>query len=603
MKQDQAGATSGLKSHYPSSLFSMIVRLWWHFGVRRRWQFALVVLLMLAASLAEILSLGMIVPFLALLAAPERALEHPFIASVASVVGVNKSADLLFWTVGAFCAASLVAGAVRLALLHVITRYSYALGADLAVELYSRALFQPYVVHTARNSSEVINAIVGKSALTIAGVIVPVLNLCSSIVLAAAILTALLAIDLWVALGAGVVLGTVYAVILAVTRRQLRSDSEIVARESTKVLRALQEGLGGIRDVIIDNTQHTYLKIFQAADRPMRLAQARTTVISGSPRFLVETAGIILIALVAVAVVSREGGAAGAIPVLGALALGAQRLLPVFQLAYGSIASMRATQASLMDTLMYLDQPAGDNVSDNGEPPISFLSTISLSEVSFTYDAQSPLVLKNVSLDIRRGARVGFMGPTGGGKSTLLDIVMGLLEPTRGSLLIDGRIVNGRNRRSWQARLAHVPQNIFLSDATVAENIAFGQDSAGIDMERVRSAALQAQIAGAVESWPLGYDTKVGERGLKLSGGQRQRIAVARALYKRADVIIFDEATSALDSETERALMEAIDSIGEGCTILIVAHRLSTLEKCDEIFELRDGAIVRRGNHAALIGS
>lgn len=264
---------------------------------------------------------------------------------------------------------------------------------------------------------------------------------------------------------------------------------------------------------------------------------------------------------------------------------------------------MRATQASLMDTLMYLDQPAGDNVSDNGEPPISFLSTISLSEVSFTYDAQSPLVLKNVSLDIRRGARVGFMGPTGGGKSTLLDIVMGLLEPTRGSLLIDGRIVNGRNRRSWQARLAHVPQNIFLSDATVAENIAFGQDSAGIDMERVRSAALQAQIAGAVESWPLGYDTKVGERGLKLSGGQRQRIAVARALYKRADVIIFDEATSALDSETERALMEAIDSIGEGCTILIVAHRLSTLEKCDEIFELRDGAIVRRGNHAALIGS
>jgi ATP-binding cassette subfamily B protein len=292
---------------------------------------------------------------------------------------------------------------------------------------------------------------------------------------------------------------------------------------------------------------------------------------------------------------------AAAIPVLGALALGAQRLLPVLQQVYSSIAIIRGAEASLRDTLALLDQPLPKYVEGVNFAPLPFVHEITLQGVGFSYAGSSLRVLRNVDLVLPRGKRVGIMGSTGSGKSTLLDIVMGLLKPTEGNLNVDGVPINDKNCHNWQAHIAHVPQSIYLADGSIEENIAFGLPRKDIDLERVRQAAQQAQIHDLIESWSQKYQTNVGERGVRLSGGQRQRIGIARALYKRADLIIFDEATSALDSETERTVMEAINLLSSDLTILIVAHRLTTLQGCDFVVELSHGEVARVGTYQELV--
>jgi ATP-binding cassette subfamily B protein len=310
---------------------------------------------------------------------------------------------------------------------------------------------------------------------------------------------------------------------------------------------------------------------------------------------------MLLITALAYTLAQQSDGIEKTIPILGALALGAQRLLPVLQQAYGSWSGIQSGQASLQDTLKLLDQPVPDDVDQPAVKPLAFQQYIDLKQLSFRYSPQTPWVLRNVDLTIAKGSRVGFIGTTGSGKSTLLDIVMGLLQPTDGSLEIDGRPVTPTSNRAWQAHIAHVPQAIFLADSTIEENIAFGVPKDQIDPERVRQAAQQAQIADIIETWPEQYKTFVGERGIRLSGGQRQRIGIARALYKQADVIIFDEATSALDNETELEVMQAIETLGDDVTVLIIAHRLTTLRMCSRVVELANGGVHRTGSYAEII--
>jgi len=374
-----------------------------------------------------------------------------------------------------------------------------------------------------------------------------------------------------------------------------------MARESVQVIKSLQEGLGGIRDVLIDGSQATYCQVYRNADLRLRRAQGNSAFISASPRYGMEALGMLLIAALAYSLAQQDDGIAKAIPILGALALGAQRLLPVLQQAYGSWAGIQSGQAALQDTLNLLDQPLPSYADQPAAEPLSFKHTISLKQLAFRYSPQTPYVLEQINLTIAKGSRVGFIGATGSGKSTLLDIVMGLLEPTEGTLEIDGKPVTPGNNRAWQAHIAHVPQAIFLADSSIEENIAFGVPPDQIDHERVRQAAQQAQIADIIETWPKQYQTFVGERGIRLSGGQRQRIGIARALYKQADVIIFDEATSALDNETEQAVMQAIEGLNENLTILIIAHRLTTLKNCTQIVELSECGIKRTGSYQDIV--
>jgi ATP-binding cassette subfamily B protein len=266
------------------------------------------------------------------------------------------------------------------------------------------------------------------------------------------------------------------------------------------------------------------------------------------------------------------------------------------------LAHLRSGKGFLADVLDLLDQPLPAHADAPLPPPLPFQHAITFDHVGFRYAPEAPWVLKDLNLTIRKGSRVGFIGGTGSGKSTLLDIVMGLLHPVEGALAIDGTVITPENYRAWQAQIAHVPQSIFLADTTIAENIAFGVPRDKIDFLRVRQAARKAQLAETIEAMGKQYDTRVGERGIRLSGGQRQRIGIARALYKQAKVIVFDEATSALDNETERAVMEAIDSLDQDLTVLMVAHRLTTLKNCTQIIELAEGTMRRSGTYQEIVG-
>jgi ATP-binding cassette subfamily B protein len=316
-----------------------------------------------------------------------------------------------------------------------------------------------------------------------------------------------------------------------------------------------------------------------------------------------EALGMLLISIFAYAFAQTTGGIANSIPILGALALGAQRLLPVLQQAYAAWSSIQGGRISLQDTLELLDQELPGFANQLSDKPLAFKKKITLNQVSFRYAPETPWVVENVGLDIFKGSRIGFIGETGSGKSTLLDIIMGLLRPTAGTFDVDDQTITMENQRAWQMRIAHVPQDIFLADSSIAENIAFGVVKEQIDYERVRDAARQAQIASIIDTWARGYETVVGERGVRLSGGQRQRIGIARALYKRADVIIFDEATSALDHETEQAVMQSIENFDDGLTVLIIAHRITTLKNCSQIIEFGDGGIKRIATYKEIINS
>jgi ATP-binding cassette, subfamily B, bacterial PglK len=577
------------------SVFKLLNRLWFHISPRRKRQYAMLLFLMIFASFAEILSIGMVLPFLGVLTSPDRIFELPFLQPLIQLLGIKTSNQLLLPITVAFGIAAILAGAMRLLLLWTNIRLSFATGADISISIYRLTLYQPYSVHVARNSSEVINGISNKANSIIHTVILPTLTLISSSIMLFAILIALLVVEPVIALALFGGCGVIYILIIGLTRKQLLIDSQCIATESTQVIKSLQEGLGGIRDVLIDGSQAVYCDIYLKSDSPLRRSQGNIAFIGTSPRYAMEALGMLLIAVLAYTLTQQEDGIAKAIPILGALALGAQRLLPVLQQAYASWSNIQAGQAPLRDTLILLEQKTPDLTAQSDVKPLLFNKHISINNLSFRYSQQSPWVLKGINLNIKKGGRIGFIGTTGSGKSTLLDIVMGLLSPTEGSLEVDGKTVSINNARAWQTHIAHVPQAIFLSDSTIEENIAFGVPKDKIDYERVKQAAKQAQIANIIESWPKQYKTFVGERGIRLSGGQRQRIGIARALYKKADVIIFDEATSALDNVTEQAVMQAIEGLSNDLTILIIAHRLTTLKSCTQIVELNEGKLIRTG--------
>jgi ABC-type multidrug transport system fused ATPase/permease subunit len=585
------------------SLYLLLHRLWSHIAPRRRSQFGALFFLMIAASFAEVVSIGAVLPFLATLTSPESVFRHPIAQPAINFFGLTAPGQLLLPLTVLFAFTAIISGAIRLVLLWAQTKLGHAIGADLSISIYRRTLYQPYSVHVARNSSEVIAGISGKANGVVYFTLLPLLTILSSIVILTTILFALLAIEPFIASVAFAGFGAIYALVIMLTRKRLARDSQRVSHEQTQVIKALQDGLGGIRDVLIDGTQSTYCKIYRKADLSLRQGNANIQMIASSPRYGIEALGMVLIAMLAFVLAGRSAGIATAIPVLGALALAAQRMLPALQQTYSCWASLRGGQASLADALVLLDQPLPSHADGPLPTPSPFQDAICFNNLSFRYTPQGPWVLRGLDFTIPKGSRIGFIGTTGSGKSTLLDIVMGLLSPTEGSFSIDSNPVTERNCRAWQTHIAHVPQVIFLSDTTIAENIAFGVEPDQIDHARVRWAAEKAQIALTIESWNFQYDTVVGERGIRLSGGQRQRIGIARALYKKADVIVLDEATSALDNDTEFAVMEAIDNLGSELTVLIVAHRLTTLRNCDWIVELGNGSVSRIGTYQEIVGN
>jgi ATP-binding cassette subfamily B protein len=580
----------------PQSTRTLLLGLWNRLSRRRRTQLGLLLVVMLASGAAELLSLGAVLPFLAVLSDPERLWQQPLVQALGSWLGITQASQLLLPATLAFAFAAVLAAVIRVANLRLNGRLAAAVGSDLSCEAYRRTLYQPYAVHVQRNSAAVITAITTQIDSTV-GALNALLQLITSVLVAAALLTGLLLINAPVAIAAAALFGSCYWALAFTIRRQLHSNSHKVAVASRQQLKALQEGLGAIRDVLLDGSQLTYLQIYRQADRPQRQLQAKNTFLGSFPRFALEALGMVGIALLGALLVLQRGNGAAVIPLLGVLALGAQRLLPALQGIYNGWATLKSYNAAMGGVLAMLNQPLTPQVSV--AKPLPLRESIRLKGVHFRYGPQQPEVLQGLDLEIRRGERIGLIGSTGSGKSTAVDLLMGLLAPTAGRVLVDGADLHDPEHPqrlvAWRAEIAHVPQSIYLTDSSIAENIAFGVPRQQIDLARVKQAAEQAQIASFIEASREGYLSFVGERGIRLSGGQRQRIGIARALYKKARVLVLDEATSALDSSTEEAVMAAVEGLSKELTIVMIAHRISTVQRCDRIIRLEHGSVVDHG--------
>tara|TARA_A100001015_G_C15035808_1_gene736157 strand:- start:353 stop:2131 length:1779 start_codon:yes stop_codon:yes gene_type:complete len=588
------------KRNKSNSLIDLFKRLWFHIHKKRKLQFLLLLSLTLITSVAEVVSLGAVLPFIGILTQPDEVFSSPWLKDFISLFNINSGEELVLPLTVAFGVAAILAGGLRLLLLWVSIKLSNATGADLSIEVYKRTLYQPYKIHLERSSSEIISGITQKvSAAT--GVLLSITAVITSLCIFGSIMSTMLYVDPFVMIVAGSSFGFAYGLIAFVTSKKFELNSISIASQQTQVVKALQEGLGAIRDVILDATQHIYTNIYQKAVLVLMKANGENRFMNQAPRYAMESLGMVLIAIFVLALTSRPGGVAAALPLLGLLALGAQRLLPLMQQIYGNWSTVAGSHAALSDVVDLLDQPFPKHYSESIQSPIKIKELISLKNISFRYSKKSPWILNNFSIEIEKGSRIGLIGATGSGKSTALDLIMGLLEPTQGELLIDNIAINESSINSWRQTVAHVPQTIFLADTSIASNIAFGVPPDKIDMSKVKEAADKAMISEFIENKAEGYDEIVGERGIRLSGGQRQRIGIARALYKEATIIVFDEATSSLDDETEKVVMEAIRNLGKELTLIIVAHRLTTLKNCSQIIELDQGRVSRIGSYEEII--
>jgi ATP-binding cassette subfamily B protein len=583
------------------STYELIFRLWKLLSKRRKKQYFLLMILMLISTFAEILSLGSVIPFLGILLTPETVFESPYLAFFINFFNFESANELVFPLTLMFIVLSVLAGGFRLSFLWISTRIAFNSGLDISHEIYNRTLHQPYLVHVSRNSSEVVSGIVNKVNGVVFWTIIPVVTLVSTTILLISIVSILIIINPIVALIAIAGFGGSYGAITFFSKKRLLLNGISNNREQNQVIKILQEGLGGIRNVLIDGLQSYYSNIYYKADQKLRKGLANNNILGGFPRPAMESLGMVLIAMIAYMVYQTNGGIAESIPLLGALALSAQRLLPALQQGYSAWANIIGGKASLENTVELLEQPISEEYLREKTNPLPLNKSIKMRNVRFKYSNDEPFVLDDFSMTISKGQRIGIVGSTGSGKSTVLDILMGLIIPTSGVFSIDKTDIDKSNVLDWQSNISHVPQSIYLADRSFSENIAYGVSPENIDMKRIKNAAAKSHIDSFIENTLDGYNTVIGEHGVKLSGGQRQRLGIARALYKKADVLILDEATSALDNLTETSVMESIEQLDRDLTVIIVAHRLSTIKHCDSIIEINNGKVVGSGTYDELM--
>ncbi|HVF37645.1 MAG TPA: ABC transporter ATP-binding protein [Sphingomicrobium sp.] len=562
-------------------------------GPQRRRQLGLISLLMPVAATAELLLLAATLPFVAALAGlpPMFKESHP-VSDVLEWIGQQGGGTPLQGAVGLFVVAAVVATGLRLALAWSSQHFAYGVGHELTLQIKRRLLDQPYLFHVSHNSSEHLAMLETVDQL-VHSVILHGIQAASAALILLLVLAGLAQFDATIALLAAVLVTSLYGLTMFAVRQRMAGHARVIGTAHGKRIRATQESLAGIRDVIIDQSQQAHLDHFRDIDLAFARARWESAFLASAPRFLVETIGLLGIALLAIILAGRAGGLGPALPLLGALALAAQRLLPVSHQLYSGWVQLGSHLAFVGQVARLLRLPLAASVPSDAEP-FGFEQAIRFDRVGFRYPGRTMPALKGVSLVIPKGERIALVGPSGSGKSTVADLLMGLIEPTEGSITVDGIRLSGERMEAWRQAIAHVPQSIFLADASIADNIALGARGTAPDLDRARQAAGTAQLARFIESLPDGYATIVGERGLRLSGGQRQRLALARALYKQAPLLVLDEATSALDDATEEAVMKALDGMSaRGCTIVIIAHRQSTAARCDRVICLDHGERVR----------
>lgn len=567
-------------------LFSQIRVIYRLLSPQRRLHLYATLVLMLLGIVAEAVGIGTVMLFLTFAADLETSyVNHDLMRWIVWVYP-----DPFMVAAIALALAIALSTIVRVALAWVNQEFVIRFGAELSVNAFRRITRQSYAVHTRESSSEILNGL-GKVDAVVSGFVEPLMQGLIATITAMCIGALLFSISPFAAATTFVVVLGAYTVASKFAFARMRRNSEIMAVSQVEKTKILQESVGGIRDIILERSQGVFEERFVESDLLVRRATGANLVISTVPKYIIQAVGMFAIIVVCIVWSRQPGGFDASIPVLGALSYGALRLLPFVQNAWSGLSNAIGNTRHVYDVMRYIH--LAETETDIREQPLIWEDKLSLNDVSFRYDPHRP-TLHNVSLTINRGEHIGISGKTGSGKSTLLDLMLGLLPPFSGDILVDGNPLTGVTRLRWQSALAHVPQAIFLIDDSIARNIAFGLRSHEIDMDRLRNAARIAQIDSFIAEQPKGYDTAVGERGIRLSGGQRQRLGIARALYKQSMVLILDEATSALDSATEGAIMREISSLTPSVTVITVAHRESTLAYCDRVLHVENGMITER---------
>lgn len=572
-------------------------------AVERR-RFWILTALMVMVAVAEIVGISAVLMLLNVLSEPGLLQTNARLAGFYQWVGFDSTFTFQV-TLAVVVLVVVMAGlAVKALGSYALIRFSTMRGYTVSTRLLSAYLSQPYPWFLDRNSAELGKNVLNEVDGLVARVIQPCLRLLASSLMVAAILVFLVMVDPLVTLFSALVLGLGYGLIYMRFRGRLHRLGEDMMNAFEDRFVVAQEATGGIKDVKVMGLEATYVSSYATAARKAAQAGATMGVMAELPRFILEaiTFGTLL-GLILLLLFRNEGNITAIVPTLGVIAFSTMRLLPSLQQIYHSLVSIRGA-TPILDTIVHDIQATPPKpILDGPEPPPMKLEhSLELSQVSFAYASAERPTLNGVDLSIRARTTVGIVGGTGAGKTTLVDLILGLLNPDEGVISVDGVPVTDQNRRAWQKTLGYVPQSIFLTDDTIAANVAFGVPKDQIDMARVERAARTAALHDFVLSdLPQGYQTLVGERGVRLSGGQRQRIGIARALYRDPTLLIMDEATSALDNITERVVMEAVQNIRADKTIILIAHRLSTVKSCDTIFLMERGRLLAQGSYDELL--
>jgi ATP-binding cassette, subfamily B, bacterial PglK len=584
-------------------------KIWSLLDARERRRAVIVLGLLVLVAFVDVLGVASIMPFIAVLANPEAVETNRYLAAAYAAFGFESREGFLF-ALGILFFSFLIASLTLRALgFWARLRFSHNRELSWGTRLVAGYLRQPYEWFLNRHSADLSTAILAEVKQVIGGALFPAMQLIAHVLLAIFLIALLIAVDPVLAVVvAGLLGGSYLAISMAVQLplRRIGVERRLAQRARFHVV---QEAFGGIKDLKIMGLEETQVGRFQKPAEVLASRQISASLISELPSFAMQAllfGGMLLVLLY---LMTTRGGFQEALPVIAVYAFAGYRLMPALQHIYQDMSQMRFTEPaldSLCTDFATLDtQPTGGRSRAQEEQSrLRLHETLVLEDVAYGYPNAAGKAVDQLSMHIPAYSTVGLVGSTGSGKTTTVDLILGLLRPQAGRILVDGQELTDDRVRPWQRSLGYVPQQIFLSDDTVAGNIAFGLSENRIDMDAVERAARIANLHDFVVSeLPEGYQTRVGERGVRLSGGQRQRIGIARALYHDPDVLILDEATSALDNLTEQAVMEAVNNLGHRKTIILIAHRLTTVRNCDRIFLLERGHLMAYGTYDELVAS
>lgn len=559
-------------------------------------------------GLVDVLGVSSILPFMAVLAKPELVISTSALGRVYEFLGFSTVNRFMFFLgVLALCAVTF-SNLFSFLVSRAILRFSYALGHSLSGRLLDGYLGQPYTFFLGRNSSNLAVNVYGEVVGVIHGVVAPAMQVVARCVVTLFILILVVIVEPLLASIFVLFLGGAYGVLFRIVRHRVSALGESSQKANQTRYRLSIEAFAGIKDLRLLGHEHYYYDRINAASLEHSRHQASHQLIAMLPRYALESIAFGAMLLLVLYLLAVRKDISHALPLMALYAFTAYRLLPAFQLIFASMSQIRFNLPSfdIVSRELAFTRASGASFAANRKPgntpTLKLMKRIVMEKVAYTYPESGQPVLNNISLNIKKNTTIGLVGMTGAGKTTLVDIILGLLTPVDGTLKIDDTVITADNVRAWQTNLGYVPQQIFLSDDTIARNIAFGVPDDVIDMARVEQAARIANLHDFItNSLPDRYFSLIGERGVKLSGGQRQRIGIARALYHDPEVLVMDEATSALDGMTEDAIIEAIRSLAHRKTIILIAHRLTTVQDCDVIYMLDEGRIVDQGTYTELI--